>query len=366
MSTSRKPELRVLELITTPMRFNGQTLFPLRIVRRMKHVRADFLSYICGDERIRAEVEEMGGSVHVAPHRLKHPLAYIRFVSGLVREQGYSIVHCHGNSCTIAIDLLAAKLGGAKVRIAHSHNSQCKFAALHRLLRPIFNRLYTHAMACGEEAGRWLFGKKPFTIIRNAIDTRAFAFDPDVRKPLRTELDCGERTVIGCVANFVEAKNHVFLLKVFAEVRRRNPDYLLILVGDGPLRGMAEQQARELGVADHVRFLGLRTDIPLLLQAMDVMALPSLFEGFPTVALEWQCAGLPLLLSENITRDCAFTRYVQYLPLDEESWASAILATPPSDRSAASRSGVEAIAHAGYDLTRAAAELENSYRSFID
>ena len=150
MSTCNKPELRVLELISTPMKFNGQTLFPLRITRQMKHVRADFLSYHLGSEEVRSEIESMGGKVHIAPHRLKHPLGYLRFTSKLIREQGYKIVHCHGNSCTLAIDLLAAKLGGAKVRIAHSHNSQCKFALLHRLLRLPFNLLYTRAMACGE------------------------------------------------------------------------------------------------------------------------------------------------------------------------------------------------------------------------
>lgn len=366
MSTPNKPELRVLQLISTPLKFNGQTLFPLRIAKPMKRVRSDFLSYSIADERVRAEVEAMGGEVFIAPHRLKHPLKYILFVSRLVREQGCKIVHCHGNSCTLAIDLLAAMLGGAKVRIAHSHNSQCLFSALHRLLRLPFDHLYTHAMACGDEAGRWLFGKKPFTVIRNAIDTHAFAFNAEVRAELRREFGCEDKTVLGCVASLNEIKNHAFLLKVYAELLQRNPDYLLMLVGEGPLHEELEQQARALGVADRVRFLGLRTDMPRLLQMMDVMALPSKFEGFPTVALEWQCAGLPVLLSENITPDCAFTRCVQFLPLDVEAWVSAILGMSEADRAAASRSGIVALTQAGFDLTSAAKELEESYHRFID
>lgn len=366
MSTSNKPGLRVLELISTPMNLNGQTLFPLRIAKAMKRVNADFLSYALEDERVRTEVESMDGSVYIAPHRLKHPIRYLRFTSKLIRQQGYPIVHCHGNSCTLAIDLLAAKLGGAKVRIAHSHNSQCKFTALHHILRPLFNRLYTHAMACGDEAGRWLFGKKTFTVIRNAIDTRTFAFDPGIREALRREYGCEDNIVLGCVGGLTEVKNHTFLLKVFSEILQRNPSYLLMLVGDGPLRKTLEQQAHELGIDDRVRFLGLRSDVAKLIQMMDIVALPSLFEGFPTVALEWQCAGLPVLLADTITHDCALTRHVHYVPLDVDSWTSAILGLSEIDRAAASRSGVVALSQAGFDLSTTAKALENDYFRFSE
>ena len=365
MNISNKSSLRVLQLVTTPLKFNGQTLFPLRMAKHMKRTQSDFLSYSIADEQVRAEIESMGGEVYVAPHRLKHPLRYIRYTAKVVRENGYPIVHCHGNSCTLAIDLLAARLGGAKVRIAHSHNSQCLYSALHRLLRLPFNRLYTHAMACGDEAGKWLFGRKPFTVVRNAIDARAFAFDPEARAALRREYGCEDKTVLGCVASFNEIKNHAFLLEVFAGILQRNPDYLLMLVGEGPLRASVEQRARELGIADRVRFLGLRTDVARLLQMMDVMALPSKFEGFPTVALEWQCAGLPVALSENITPDCAFTRHVHFLPLDAEVWISGILGIPEIDRAAASRSGIVALSQAGFDLASAAKSLEDDYRRFV-
>ena len=361
MKKSAQEKMKILSLISTPMNFNGQTLFPLRIAKRMNRVHTDFLTYLVGDDRIRAEAEAMDSEIFVAPHRLKNPLGYIRYVSGLVRRQGYKIVHCHGNSCTLAIDLLAAKLGGAKVRIAHSHNSQCTHAALHHLLKPLFSCLYTHAYACGEEAGRWLFGRKKFEIIRNAIDLRAYAFDPAVRASLREEYGCGDQTVVGCVANLTETKNQSFLIDAFAAAHDRNPDMLLMLVGDGPLRESLEHQAQEKGVADSVQFLGLRSDANRLIQMMDVMALPSLFEGFPTVALEWQCAGLPVLMSENITRDCAFTKLVRYLPLDADAWSDALMDLPALDRAAASRSGVAALSAAGFDLDSAAAELENEY-----
>ena len=363
MSSPNKDNLRVLQLVSTPLDLNGQTLFPLRISKPMKHVRADFLSYALLDERVRTEAEAMGGEVFIAPHRLKKPLSYIRYVSELVRSQGCDVVHCHGNSCTLAIDLLAAKLGGAKVRIAHSHNSRCRFMLLHRLLRLPFNLLYTHAMACGDEAGKWLFGKKPFSVIRNAIDARAFSYDEAVRTQLRREFGVENKTVIGCVAGLTQVKNHSFLLSAFAAALERNPDYVLALAGDGPLRKDIERQAQELGVSERVLFLGLRTDVPRLLQMMDVMALPSLFEGFPTVALEWQCAGLPMLLADTITRNCAFTPHVQFLPLETAAWTDALLSVSIPERAGASRAGIEAIVHAGFDLSAAAAQLEQIYRN---
>ena len=367
VQSGKKQPLRVLELMTIPMIYDGPNQFALRFVKHMdrKHLRADFLSYRLGDERIRADVEKMGGEVFIAPNRLKKPFGYIRYVSKLVRRNGYDVVHAHGNSCTLAIDLLAAKLGGAKVRIAHSHNSRCKFMALHKALRLPFDRLYTHALACGEEAGRWLFGKHSFKVIPIAIDAKAYAFDADVRRELREEFGFSDATtVLGSVAHFTPHKNHSFLIAAFAEALKRNPDLHLVLVGDGGLRPEAELKARNLGIADHVHFLGLRMDVPHLLQMMDAMVLPSLFEGFPTVAMEWQCAGLPVLMADNITRDCAFIDCVDYLPLEMQNWVDAMLSVPQLDRAEASREGVEAITRAGYDLTQAAADLEADYRSF--
>ena len=363
LSPSSK-QLHVLELITTPMAFNGQTLFPLRAAAKMPGVRADFLTFAVDDERIREQVAELGGELFEAPHRLKHPVRYIRFVSRLVRREKYDAVHCHGNSCTLAIDLLAAMLGGAKVRIAHSHNTQCKYAALHRLLKLPFNLLYTHAMACGEEAGKWLFGRRSFTVVRNAIDTRRFAFDDAVRTQVRAEFGFENETVIGCVANYNPAKNHIFLLNVFAQLLKRNADYRLVLVGDGELRAEAEAEARRLNISDRVCFAGTRTDIPRLLQMMDLMVLPSLFEGFPTVALEWQAAGLPTLLADTITPQCAFVPGVRFVPLNADAWVDAILDTPVADRGRASRAGMQALAQAGYDLTNVAGDLQASYHHF--
>lgn len=349
----------VLELITTPADYNGLTRFPLRLARAMDSsaVHADFLTYYVADERIRAEIEAFGGELFVAPSRLRHPVRYLRFVSKLVREKRYPIVHVHGNSCTMAIDLLAAKLGGAPVRIAHSHNSTCKFKLLHRLLRPPFDALYTDAYACGKEAGRWLFGEEPFQVIPNAVETERFAFSLADRSAVRDELSLGDGLVLGHVGNFVPAKNPLFLLEILQNV----PDAKLLMVGDGPMRSEFEQKARELGLSDRIVCTGARGDVARLYSAMDALLLPSLFEGFPTVALEAQCAGLPVLLSGYITPDCALTTDVSLLPLDASAWSEQIRRLHPLDRSETSQTGRSAIAIAGYDLQSLAAGVQADY-----
>lgn len=358
-------ELRVLELITVPMEISGLPLYPLRLAQHMPDVSVDFLTYSIADGRAAQAARSCGAQVFEAPHRLRHPVKYIRYVANIVRSQGYDVVHAHGNSCTLAIDLLAAGLGGCRVRIAHSHNSKCRFAPLHRLLRPVFDRLYTHAMSCGEEAGRWLFGKKPFTVCKNAIDTGLFTYSPENRERIRAELKLGDSLALGSVGALTEIKNHAFLLDVLALLLKNGLDCTLTLVGDGPLCEALGQKARELGIADRVRFPGVRTDVPALLSAMDVMLLPSLFEGFPTVALEWQSAGLPAILSEAVTPDCIFSDNVRRLPADVQKWVDALCSLPQADRIRTCADGRRSLAENGYDLAQAAAQMENAYQSFV-
>ena len=121
------------------------------------------------------------------------------------------------------------------------------------------------------------------------------------------------------------------------------------------------RQAAPLG--GRVLFTGSVPDPETYLAAMDVMALPSLFEGFPTVLLEWQCAGLPTLASASVTREAALTPLVSYLPLDAgaEAWAEAILSLPP--RAQTSKEAAAALEQGGYALKDAAAALLDFYRT---
>lgn len=359
--------VKALCVMTVRPAFDGPTLAAVRLARALDREKIQFdLTFISEPpEKIRAQLEECGCGIYILTGRLRHPARYMLALKRLVRTGGYDVVHAHGNSCTLAIDLMAAYMGGARTRIAHSHNSFCKYRFAHRALRPLFDRLYTHAVACGEEAGRWLFRERPFRVVRNVSDVRATAFDARARAEYREKLGLDMGTLaLGCVANLNSQKNHGFMIDMFARLHEARPDTRLFLVGDGPLRGDIERRIAECGLEKCVTLLGVRSDVAKLLQAFDAMLLTSLYEGFPTVLVEWQCAGLRTLASDRITPDAALTDLVEFLPIDAgaEPWVRALKgAHADPERRAASERALAEICKKGYDSAAVAREYENIY-----
>ena len=127
--------------------------------------------------------------------------------------------------------------------------------------------------------------------------------DANSRKSVLKELHLPEDAkIIGHVGRFSESKNHMFILNVLKKLVEEDPSFVALLVGDGPLKKMIEKEAEKLGLLDHIRFLGVRTDIPRLMNAFDVFLFPSLFEGFGIVMLEAQSSGTPCIASDFCTK----------------------------------------------------------------
>jgi len=119
---------------------------------------------------------------------------------------------------------------------------------------------------------------------------------------LREELGVGlDARLFVHVGRFVEAKNHTGLIALFSQYARRDSKAHLVLVGDGPLRLSIDNCARESGVSKRIHFLGIRPDVAAILRACDCFLFPSLWEGLPLALLEAQAAGLPALVSTNVT-----------------------------------------------------------------
>jgi glycosyltransferase involved in cell wall biosynthesis len=136
--------------------------------------------------------------------------------------------------------------------------------------------------------------------IANGVDVERFQPASAARRSqLRTALgfadgDC----LIGCVASFTPVKRHAMLLDTFAQLHRESPECRLLLVGDGPLRAEIETQARALGVANAVHFLGARADVEHVLPALDIFVLASSTEGMSNAILEAQSCGLPVVATD--------------------------------------------------------------------
>ena len=353
---------------TVPMTRVGITMVMLNYTGGMDRtgMRIDFVAINDVEPALRERINSFGSKLYVIPGRNRRPLRYVWKLTRLIRRNGYQVVHAHGNSCTLAVELLAAWLGGAKVRCPHSHNTTCTAPRANRLLRPLFERLYTHGFACGDAAGRWLFQGKPFEVLKNGIDAPKYAFDADARQVYRAKLGLDGCVAVGHVGHFTEQKNHRFLIEAFARAHAANPRLRLVLVGEGPLQADARALANAKGLEDTVLFLGVRQDVPQLLSAMDAMALPSLYEGLPNVLIEWQANGLNALVSDKVTEEAQLTGLLRYLPLDEAAWADALARTTAADdRADASAKAARAIADAGYDIKTAAARLRGLYQAYV-
>lgn len=365
---SHDTPLKVLMINTVPMLYNGIATVMLNYGENIDRtgLQLDFAAGETIDTSIRSRIHAMGSELYEIPNRNRRPLSYILALARLIHKNGYQIVHAHGNSCTLALEMVAARLGGAKVRCAHSHNTCSLKPYAHRLLRPIFDRSYTHGFACGEAAGRWLFRDKAFTVLSNGVNTEFYRFNEEYRHIFREKLNISNRIAIGNVANFTHQKNHSFLIDVFEKVVQRNSEYVLVLVGDGEDRAEIEEKVRLKHLEDNVIFTGVTRDIPQILSAMDFMVLPSLFEGLPNVLIEWQSSGLPSLISENVTEECKLSDLVHFLPLDEDVWVNAIMnMTGETNRPLSSENAIASIVAAGYDIKSSAAKLKELYFQYI-
>lgn len=281
----------------------------------------------------REELEKLEAGIYSIPPYSK-PIKYHQALYRAFQERGYKIVHAHLSTMSV-FALFAAWRAGVPVRICHNHTTaywgEGAKTLLKYILRP-WNKLFaTDYFACGEAAGRWMYGNRCFdqgrvTVMPNAIDTKKFAFDPETRKQLRDELKIPQDAfVIGHVGRFTYPKNHSFLIDIFAEVLKKRPGARLLLVGEGELLESIRERARGKGISDSVVFTGARRDINRLYSVMDVFCLPSFYEGMPVVAWEAQANGLPCVFSDKITKEVACSKSCHSLKLRQrkDEWIAA-------------------------------------------
>lgn len=220
-----------------------------------------------------------------------------------LKNNSFDIIHVHGNSSMMAIELTIAWLCGIKTRIAHSHNTVCQNMIVHKLINRYFKMMYTKALACGMDAGEWLFGKNNFEVLPNAIDVSKFCYDEKIRNEIRDKYDLNDKYVIGHIGRFNEQKNHKYLIKIFSECIKYNDSIYMMLVGEGPIKKEIEKMIKLDGLESRVILCG-GTSVPeQFYSAFDAFVLPSLYEGLPVVLLEAQLSGLLCYVSDTITKE---------------------------------------------------------------
>lgn len=346
----------------------GMESFIMSYYRRFdrEQVQLDFLTN-CPTIAYEDEIQTLGGRVYKICARSKNLRLYRKQLGAFFEAHAAEYEAIWMNTCSLAnIDYLKmAKAYGIPRRIIHSHNSQNMDnplrGLLHRKNRRVISRYATDFWACSRTAGEFFYSpailaSDRYREIRNAIDCTRFTYDEAARQAVRAEYGLTDKTVIGHVGRLHFQKNQRFLLDVFRHLYAAEPNARLLVIGQGEDEAMLKEKTHALGLDDAVLFLGVRDDVPRLMQAMDAFALPSLFEGLPVVLVETQAAGLPAVAADTISREAKITDRLTYLPLDAgaEVWAQALLDaahTPRADRRAP-------IAAAGYDIDTQAALLQ--------
>lgn len=367
--------IRVLH-ITEMLQAAGIESFIMNTYRHIDREKVQFDFLITRDEKefYDEEIRTLGGRKIVVDfmHIKSTFLRVIREsieIKKILKETDYDIVHIHSGTPLRVFYLIAAKNAGVKTRIYHSHSA--KVMGPHRLLqfkiiiftllKQLFPRYATDYFACSRLAGEWMFPQRiqdQVKIIFNGIDSEMFKFDEKSRRKYRKVLNIENYFVIGHIGRFNDQKNHVFLIDIFADLVKQDDRALLMLLGEGELFETIRKKVEKLDLTDKVMMLGVRSDIPQLLQAMDVFVLPSNYEGLPVVGIEAQASGNLCLLSDQVTPETVITENVKLLPIDSTNiWVEEILLAKKFKKKDTS----QIIKESGYDISTTAQYLQDFY-----
>lgn len=336
--------MKRLLCVVGSMNVGGAETFLMKVMRQIDRSKYQMDFVVTSNDRgfYEDEIAALGGKIYRTDLHTKHPVRSYRQLQKIVKENQYKCVFKLSNSPLGVTDLWAAKSGGAErigVRscIAKVNESK-KSKLINALFRPSFNRITSCKIAPSKLAAEYTFGAKQVNkgqvhILHNGVDTDIFHYDADGRRKIREEFGLADKTVIGHIGRFSKQKNHSFLLRVFAEICKKDSTAVLLLVGGGELVGAVRQQAEVLKLTDRIIYAGIRSDIPQILSTMDVFVLPSLYEGMPNAIIEAQATGLPCVIADTVTREANITGLVEYLPLeDENKWAYKALEAAKTDR----------------------------------
>lgn len=217
-------------------------------------------------------------------------LAFLRRLADGWKADPPDVIHAHNCTALVYAAFAARRAGG--IPVVYTEHGRSVASPLHdRALHAVAVRLVDRVAAVAGWLKTWLVRNEAFPpsiieVVPNGVDGARFGMPVDL-VAVRRELGLAPATPVGaCVARLVRIKNHRSLLDAWRVVVGRAPDATLLLVGDGPERANLEAHAAALGIADRVRFLGDREDVPRLLRVADFHLLPSDSEGTSLTLLE--------------------------------------------------------------------------------
>lgn len=362
-------KIRVLMVVPNLRISNGVASYAINYYRAMDHniVHMDFVTYRNIDSPYIKEIRNNGDEVFVLPPA-RSIFRHCQNCLSIVRNGHYDIIH--DNSLLITLPLMFIGKNHVGVRILHSHSAilgeTLKNERRNKVFLPLLLKEVNYYAACSSKAGRALFRKKNFIVIPNVIHCEKFRYNEVTRNRIRKQEKCEEKRIIGTIGRLTDAKNPYFAIDVIESVIQHNSDIEYWWIGSGALDYEVADYVRKKGLEKNIRLLGSRSDIPELLQALDLFFLPSKSEGFGLACLEASAAGLPCVVSDEFPTDINVTGNVQFVALQRsrEEWAEILLEqlTCIPDR----KDAYEKVRHSNCSDIDAGEKLHKYYRSILN
>ncbi len=306
------------------------------------------------------EVIENGSKIYYIPAKSKQPIKQITdFIKILKNHKEYKTIYFNILNAGGAFNMIAPFLMRRKI-VVHSHNGSDDNMKLHKIFMIPLNIVADSRLACSKLAAEYMFGKSylekgQVKIINNAINIDNYTFDAEKRAKKREELQLDDNFTIFHAGRMANQKNPLFLIDIFANICKRNEKAILLYAGTGPMEDEVREYAKSKGVFNNIKFLGMRNDVPELMQAADVFLLPSKYEGLPVVGIEAQAADLQCFLSDRISSAVKITEKMHFMSIDDNAdlWAQAILQVETNNR----KSRKSEISDAGYNISQETGKL---------
>lgn len=333
---------KILEVFTKTFECGGEETIVFNLFKNMDKEDLDFTfmtQYNGKNEEFRNEILKQGGKFIAVEGLEDNYIGKIIFFRKLAKElkkSKFDVIHIHsGNIIGFVLGMLAVRKSKNSYIILHSHNSGFD-TFKNKILKKLFNRTLLRAdkyLACSKEAAIAKFPKKvideeKFEIIKNGIELESYQFDLETRQEVRKNLDIADdELLMGFVGRLEDQKNPLFLLELLEKMISMRPNARLAIIGDGSLKEQMKEICKIKNLEDRVLFLGERKDVPKLMQAFDLLLLPSKYEGLGIVVIEAQAASLPVFVSENVPEEGNITELFNKISLQQtqNEWCETIL-----------------------------------------
>lgn len=326
--------MRVLQIVGG-MDIGGTETMLMNLYRKLyKEVQFDFISYYSYEGYYEKEIKDLGGRIITldSPNKVGKFKA-IKQLANIIKQNDYEIVHAHTLfNCGVA--MIAAKLGGAKIRVSHAHtnleNNQNLIRRIYQnCMRALIRFTSTDLLSCSNSAGEYLFGKKvrknkAYKVIPNYIEyEKILNFKGS---SLKDELGIEkEGILLGNVGRFVESKNQIFLIDVAEDLIKKNNKIHLVLVGYGDLEERIRNEIKNRNLEKNIHILGVSKEMDKIMNAIDIFLMPSKYEGLGLVLLEAQAASCKCIVSNAIQEEAILDlNLVEKRELDKQEWEKEI------------------------------------------